>query len=333
MGKLSKNRIISLLAAICMLLVALMPLQTTQAKVMISGDMTVNVGQNCPVEISGTSRKPKWSSSNKAVATINSKGWLNPLSPGKTTITAKIGSKSYKCKVTVTYFKDVSISVNKSNSYRKASGNVRNAFSGGQAADLALSCFGMDKSGGAATYNHPNGIATDGKRFFVCDSWNNRVLVYNALPTSASAKPALVLGQSNFTSSSCGYALDQMNWPVGVAVANGKLYVTDTHNNRVLVWNSIPTTNGQKADYAITSFGSASDDAIIWPWAIWTDGTKMIVTNTRDGKIIFWNSVPTEKDTNADYVIQTEGTPRTIVTDGNWLLVGDHNIGGSNAGS
>ena len=50
MGKLSKNRIISLLAAICMLLVALMPLQTTQAKVMISGDMTVNVGQNCPVE-------------------------------------------------------------------------------------------------------------------------------------------------------------------------------------------------------------------------------------------------------------------------------------------
>lgn len=333
MGKLSKNRIISLLAAICMLLVALMPLQTTQAKVMISGDMTVNVGQNCPVVISGTSRKPKWSSSNKAVATVNSKGWLNPLSPGKTTITAKIGSKSYKCKVTVTYFKDVSISVNKSNSYRKASGNVRNAFSGGQAADLALSCFGMDKSGGATTYNHPNGIATDGKRFFVCDSWNNRVLVYNALPTLASAKPALVLGQSNFTSSSCGYALNQMNWPVGVAVANGKLYVTDTHNHRVLVWNSIPTTNGQKADYAITSFGSSSDDAIIWPWAIWTDGTKMIVTNTRDGKIIFWNSVPTEKDTNADYVIQTEGTPRTIVTDGNWLLVGDHNIGGSHAGS
>lgn len=326
MGKICRKRMISMFAVLCMLIAMLAPTTTVQAKVMSMSDMTVYVGQTCPIVTPATGKNLTWTSSNQTVATIDSNGMLNPLSPGKTTITAKSGSTSYQCKVTVTHYKDVTIAVNKGNSYKKATGNVSKALSSGQAADIALSSYGIDKAKNGTTYNHPNGIATDGKRFFVCDSWNNRVLVYNSLPTSDKAKPSIVLGQTNFTSSKSGYELNQMNWPVGVAVAKGKLYVTDTHNNRVLVWNSIPTKSGQKADYAITSFGSGQDDAIIWPWAVWTDGTRMIVTNTRDGQVIFWNTMPTENNTKADYVINTGGTPRTIVTDGNYLLIGDHNM-------
>jgi hypothetical protein len=32
---------------------------------------------------------------------------------------------------------------------------------------------------------------------------------------------------------------------------SGKFYVVDTDNNRILVWNSRPTTNGQPADHVI----------------------------------------------------------------------------------
>ena len=45
--------------------------------------------------------KVKWSSSNKSVATVNSKGKVVSLKSGTTTITAKAGKKKYKCKVTV----------------------------------------------------------------------------------------------------------------------------------------------------------------------------------------------------------------------------------------
>ena len=43
----------------------------------------------------------KWSSSDKKIATINKKGVITGVAPGKATITAKYKNKSYKCKVTV----------------------------------------------------------------------------------------------------------------------------------------------------------------------------------------------------------------------------------------
>lgn len=46
-------------------------------------------------------KKAKLSSSNKSVATVSSNGKVKPQKAGKATITAKIGKKSYKCKVTV----------------------------------------------------------------------------------------------------------------------------------------------------------------------------------------------------------------------------------------
>lgn len=43
----------------------------------------------------------KWSSSNKKIATVNSKGKVSAKSAGKATITAKVGKTSYKCNLTV----------------------------------------------------------------------------------------------------------------------------------------------------------------------------------------------------------------------------------------
>ena len=37
----------------------------------------------------------------------------------------------------------------------------------------------------------------------------------------------------------------------GVWIQNGKLYIADTQNHRVLIFNSIPTANGAAADVVL----------------------------------------------------------------------------------
>lgn len=62
---------------------------------------TITVGQYQNLSISGTKSKAKWTSSNTKVAKVTSSGKVTGVKAGKATITAKIGSKSYTCKVTV----------------------------------------------------------------------------------------------------------------------------------------------------------------------------------------------------------------------------------------
>ena len=196
-------------------------------------------------------------------------------------------------------------------------------------ADCIMSAF--DPKRGETEFNHPNCIATDGTHFALCDTWNNRVLVWNSLPTG-NVQADVVLGQKDYESFIPGYGMDQLNWPVGVTFAGDKLIVADTHNNRLLVWDSVPTVSGEAADHVITAL-SASDD-MMWPWAVWSDGTRLIVTSTEVGQVGFWDNVDSAiAGEYATHVINTGGTPRTIVTDGDYLLIGDHNMGKSNDGS
>ena len=71
-------------------------------KVRISkSSLNMEVGKSTTLKVIGTKKKAKWSSSNKSVATVSLNGKVKAKKVGKATITAKIGKKSYKCKVTV----------------------------------------------------------------------------------------------------------------------------------------------------------------------------------------------------------------------------------------
>lgn len=63
--------------------------------------VTMNVKEKYTLKVKGTSKKVKWSTSNKKIATVSSKGKVAAKKKGKVTITAKVGSKKYKCKVKV----------------------------------------------------------------------------------------------------------------------------------------------------------------------------------------------------------------------------------------
>jgi len=179
-----------------------------------------------------------------------------------------------------------------------------------------------NESGGALFFNHPAGMATDGTRLAIADRNNNRVLVWTTAPTANTA-PNIVLGQPNFNTNNSGSALNEMNWPSDLSIsASGMLMVADSNNHRILIWRTFPTTSGQAADLSLDLGGSS------WPWGVWTDGTKIMVSRTEGGDIKVWNSVPaTSGQTAASFTIDPDvlGTPRQITSDGSRLIIGDEN--------
>lgn len=225
-------------------------------------------------------------------------------------------------------------------SYEAASGGTQGAFQSGQQADILLSGVDFNDTGGSLFFNHPGNVASDGVRLVLADRNNNRVLIWNSLPTG-NQEPDLVLGQKNFTTNDPGSGLEGMNWPVGVATDGTCLLVADTYNDRILVWNKFPTSSGQAADYAIGKLDDLPpmDDnskSVSWPWAVWTDGERLIVTSTGGGRVLIWNRFPPDGKTPPDIILRLKGkfgTPRSIGCDGKHLLIGDHNAYGKERGN
>ena len=89
----------------------LLPSTNVSAQVKLNTtNVTLSVGQSKTVKISGTSKKAKWSTNKPKVATVSNKGKITAVGQGTATITAKVGKKTYKCKVLV---------------YQASSGNVK----------------------------------------------------------------------------------------------------------------------------------------------------------------------------------------------------------------
>lgn len=219
--------------------------------------------------------------------------------------------------------------------YKTVTNKPSGWFTTGQDGDLLLSGIDFNNTGGGQLYNHQGGIASDGKHLLVADRNNNRVLIWDSLP-QGNTKPDLVLGQKDFTTNNPGSKLDGLNWPVAVATDGTHVIVADTYNDRVLIWNSFPTKNNQPADLVLTNGGSTGPTdkgndqkrTIVWPWAVWTNGEKLVVTSTQTGSVLIWNSFPTKNDQPADIVLKAQskfGTPRSIASNGKNLMIGDHN--------
>jgi len=219
--------------------------------------------------------------------------------------------------------------------YRIASGGTSGWFHTGQDVDIMLSGVDFDNTGGSLLLNHPMDIATDGTHLLLADTRNNRVLIWNSPPTG-NTPPDMVLGQNNFYANNPGTGKNQMNWPVSISTDGQRVVVADTNNDRILIWNTFPTTSGQPADLVIegvprdpmqASNPSHIKRVIEWPWGVWTNGEKLVVSSTSSGTVLIWNSFPTQDNQPADVYLGGNflGTPRNITSDGVRLIIGDHN--------
>ena len=214
----------------------------------------------------------------------------------------------------------------------------------------------------ATTLNVPTGICTIDrgtakKGLAVADAWNHRVLIWHEIPESSNVPADIVLGQSDFLSNQANHGKDSpnsdtMHWPYGVYSWNNKLFVADTGNRRVLIWNQIPQSNGQAADIVVgqTTFTNRDENAGAEPSAMslrWPHGMTMwnsyfCVSDAGNNRVLLWSGVPTSNGAPSNFVLgQADSTlvdhnqslywprdntlnmPYGICASSDWLIVSD----------
>ena len=102
-----------------------------------------------------------------------------------------------------------------------------------------------------AKFNMPQGIAYDHEDnlLFVADTGNNRIMVFDVSSIDNGESATNVLGQENFTENDPGTTDSEFNNPVGLVYNSDsdQLFVADTGNNRIMVFDVSSIDNGESA--------------------------------------------------------------------------------------
>ncbi|MDZ7962542.1 MAG: hypothetical protein RMY34_32535 [Aulosira sp. DedQUE10] len=210
---------------------------------------------------------------------------------------------------------------------------------------------------GRATFSVPTGICQCGSGLAVADAWNHRVLIWKNLPADSNVPADLVLGQANFTDNEPNRgsqlpAANTMHWPYGIFYHRGRLFVADTGNRRVLVWQQLPTENGQPADLVLgqpdmisrneNSGGSPTAFSMRWCHDITFWGDNLVVSDAGNNRVMIWQGMPTENNApcavvlgqkNFNVVEMNQGVyfpsasslsmPYGVDAAGDWLVIAD----------
>lgn len=197
-----------------------------------------------------------------------------------------------------------------------------------------------------------------GGLFFVADRVNNRVLVFDGIPSHGSQLATVVLGQSSLFQAGAGTSASQLRMPQGVASNGSYVFVADTDNHRVLSYRT-PLTSGLAATAVLGQTGfaggapnaggaAASGSTLSSPTSLWelNDGSSRIfVADTANHRILRYTAatgMAPMTGQSADLVLgqpglvaslenrgqskpsaQTLASPAHVSSDGTRLVVSD----------
>lgn len=173
----------------------------------------------------------------------------------------------------------------------------------------------------------PVSVAVDGDgRVIAADAALHRVLVFQG-PFENGQAAALVLGQPDGETSAAGAELNQMNFPLGVAVdAQKRIYVADTNNNRLLVFDRAEfLTDGSGPGLALNL---AASNRNVTPVAVAVNSTTgdIWIADGRQGRVLRYPAYETlaiSGEPQWNYFFTSYG-PRTLALDRRGaLLVAD----------
>lgn len=166
----------------------------------------------------------------------------------------------------------------------------------------------------------PRGVWINQGALFVSDTGQNRVFIWKQFPTSKHQTPDVTLGQLNAedTKRNSGVAVSAstMHYPSGIWSDGQQLMVADAWNHRVLIWKTLPTTNGQPADIVLGQKDFQSNEpnvvgvgneptsrSLNWPYGVFSDGTRLWIADTGNRRVLYYDRIPTKNYQEADGVI------------------------------
>ena len=136
---------------------------------------------------------------------------------------------------------------------------------------------------------------------------------YSARCAVCVGQASVVLGQTDFTSVDYHITQAGLRLPTAVATDGKILAVADTASNRILIWKSIPTVNGQPADielgqpdFTTVLQGSqvvVDNKSLRGPQGVWIQNGKLFAADTQNHRVLIWNSIPTANRQPADVVL------------------------------
>lgn len=199
----------------------------------------------------------------------------------------------------------------------------------------SMSGCASNRGGGAApaanSLNGPYQVAFDGAdQLWVADGLNSRVLRF---PSTLTGDPSAtrVLGQADFTTNtplgSAGANVFARNENIGgarneslhVALgSSGSLLLSDPIEHSVRNWTTAPAAtnaaygfrHGQAARTLTGANGAGSSrtaSSLFTPRQVWTDGTRLLVADDDNNRVLAWTSMPTSDTDPADFVIGQSG--------------------------
>jgi hypothetical protein len=229
----------------------------------------------------------------------------------------------------------------------------------GAAATVALGQVGLNGNtpgNGAAGLSAPIDVCVALGRIVVVDFNNNRVMIWNGVPAMSGAAAQVVVGQPDFTTTTSGATASKLSSPRGAWTDGTKLVVADAENNRVLIWNTFPTFNGQAADLVIgqPDFATVTPGngafKMNGPASVCSDGESLFVADAENHRVLIYSPFPTQSNAGATGVLgqslftnvtqndddqngiadagpsaRTMNQPRGVTTIGNQLFVSDTN--------
>ncbi len=177
-----------------------------------------------------------------------------------------------------------------------------------------------------SSMDSPAGIAVDGGRLAVADSGNNRVLVWNSIPTQNGTTASSCVGQIGCSSRVGSVGQNRLQNPSGVALVGGQLYIADSGNHRV-VWISLAslTTTGppfegllgqRSYSFKEANQGGLSGATMSSPRQVLATSTQIIVADTGNHRVLVWSALPKGSGVSADLVLGQDdfGSAYTRVT-------------------
>lgn len=148
----------------------------------------------------------------------------------------------------------------------------------------------------------PYSVFSDGTSLYVADTGNNRILIFKEIPTMNGWHSDIVIGQDGFKKNLVNKGRDpsasSLDHPEGVCLSDGKLFVSDSLNNRILIYTKLDADNiiadgviGQ-VDFSSSAAnypsGLPRPGSLFYPSGIYTDNDILYVTDKNNNRVLVY---------------------------------------------